>query len=130
LSCLKVCFMTAPVETVRDTGNLLKWAGAIALLVAAAAVNRVLPDSGLVVRLALMLVLGGAALAVALLTLQGRGFIDMLKQAQVEVRKVVWPTRQETWQTTMIVLVVVIVMSLLLWGMDSLFGLAVSAVIG
>ena len=122
--------MTAPVETVRDTGNLLKWGAAIALLVAAAAVNRVMPDAGMVVRLALMMVLGAGALALALMTLQGKAFMDLLKQAQVEVRKVVWPTREETWQTTMIVLLVVVVMSLLLWGMDSLFGLAVSAVIG
>ena len=122
--------MTAPVETVRDTSNLLKWAGAIVLLVGAAAVNRVIPDVSMVARLALMMVLGAGALGLALITLQGKSFLDLLRQSQVEVRKVVWPTREETWQTTMIVLVVVVIMSLLLWGMDSLFGLAVSAVIG
>jgi len=122
--------MTAPVETVRDPKNTLKWVVVVALIIAAAMVNRMLPDLSLVLRGLLMTALGVAALVVAALTLQGKSFIDLLQQAQVELRKVVWPTRQETSQTTLIVLVVVVIMSLLLWGMDSLFGFAISAVIG
>jgi preprotein translocase subunit SecE len=122
--------MTAPVETVRDPKNTMKWVVAIALVAAAALVNRMLPEMSLVLRGLLMTALGVAALVLAALTLQGKSFIDLLQQAQVELRKVVWPTRQETSQTTLIVLVVVVIMSLLLWGMDSLFGFAISAVIG
>jgi len=122
--------MTTPVETVRDPKSSLKWAAAVLLVISAALVNRVLPEMSLVVRGLLMGALGLGALAVAAFTLQGKSFIDLLQQAQIELRKVVWPTRQETTQTTMIVLVVVVVMSLLLWGMDSLFGFAISAVIG
>lgn len=122
--------MTAPVETVRDPKNTMKWVVAIALIAAAALVNRILPEMSLVLRGLLMTALGVAALVLAALTLQGKSFIDLLQQAQVELRKVVWPTRQETSQTTLIVLVVVVIMSLLLWGMDSLFGFAISAVIG
>jgi preprotein translocase subunit SecE len=47
-----------------------------------------------------------------------------LKEARTEIRKVVWPTRQETTQTTLIVVAVVLVMALVLWGLDSLLGLA------
>ena len=122
--------MTAPVETVRDPKNTMKWVVAIALIAAAALVIRMLPEMSLVLRGLLMTALGVAALVLAALTLQGKSFIDLLQQAQVELRKVVWPTRQETSQTTLIVLVVVVIMSLLLWGMDSLFGFAISAVIG
>ena len=102
----------------------------ILLGAAAAPVVRLLPDLSRVLRCLLMAALGAGALVVAALTLQGKSFIDLLQQAQIELRKVVWPTRQETSQTTMIVLVVVVIMSLLLWGMDSLFGFAISAVIG
>ena len=42
----------------------------------------------------------------------------------------VWPTRQETVQTTMIVVVFVIVVALMLWGLDSLLGWLVSLAIG
>ena len=122
--------MTAPVETVRDPGNAIKWVVVVLLLVAASLVNRFLPDMAVLGRGLIMVALGGVALVLALLTRQGKSFLDLFRQAQVEVRKVVWPTRAETWQTTMIVLVVVLVMALLLWGMDSLFGLAISAVIG
>ncbi|TIR54961.1 MAG: preprotein translocase subunit SecE, partial [Mesorhizobium sp.] len=47
-----------------------------------------------------------------------------------EIRKVVWPTRQETTQTTLIVVAVVLVMALLLWGLDSLLGWLVSLIVG
>jgi preprotein translocase subunit SecE len=38
----------------------------------------------------------------------------------MEMRKVVWPTREETMQTTLVVAGMVIILALLLWGMDSL----------
>ncbi|WP_022957088.1 preprotein translocase subunit SecE [Perlucidibaca piscinae] len=122
--------MSAPVETVRDPANVIKWIAVVALLIAATLVNRFLPELSVVWRALAMVSLGLVALVLALLTQQGKAFVDLLRQAQVELRKVVWPTKPETWQTTLIVLVVVLVMSLLLWGMDSLFGLAISAVIG
>ena len=39
----------------------------------------------------------------------------------VELRKVVWPTRQETIQTTLIVVAMVVVAALILWGLDKVF---------
>jgi preprotein translocase subunit SecE len=43
---------------------------------------------------------------------------------------VVWPTRTETTQTTLIVLVAITVAALILWGLDSLFGWAMAALLG
>jgi preprotein translocase subunit SecE len=54
----------------------------------------------------------------------------MFKEARNEIRQVVWPNRQETMQTTLIVVAVVLVMALLLWGLDSLLSWAVSSLIG
>ena len=65
-----------------------------------------------------------------LITTQGQAFLKLLKEALVEARRVVWPTKDETMQTTLIVFAVVVVMSLVLWGVDSLFGWMISAVIG
>jgi preprotein translocase subunit SecE len=50
-----------------------------------------------------------------------------VKATNVEVRKVVWPTRQETLQTTLIVIIMVILVALMLWGIDSVLGWAVRA---
>ncbi|REH38624.1 protein translocase subunit secE/sec61 gamma [Paraperlucidibaca baekdonensis] len=122
--------MTTPVETVRDPLNTIKWVVALVLLASATVLSRYLPDMSPALRLLMMLGLGLVALVLVFTTIQGRRFVDLLRQAQVEVRKVVWPTRPETTQTTLIVLGVVLVMSLLLWGMDSLFGFAISGVIG
>ncbi|GGY51743.1 protein translocase subunit SecE [Bacterioplanes sanyensis] len=75
---------------------------------------------------ALMLISAG----VALTSSQGKNFLQLLKEANIERRKVVWPTRQETTQTTLIVVAVVIFMALVLWGLDSLLGWLISLLIG
>ena len=77
-----------------------------------------------------LVVLALVAGFVALQTSKGKAFWSLLKEARIEIRKVVWPTRQETTQTTMIVVAVVLVMALILWGLDSLLGWIVSQFIG
>lgn len=57
---------------------------------------------------------------VALMTTQGLQLRQFFKDAQIELRKVVWPSRQEALQATLMVLVAVVVMSLLLWLIDTL----------
>jgi len=72
----------------------------------------------------------GIGLLVAALTQGGGAFWDLAKQARLEVYKVVWPSRQETTQTTMIVLLVIFVISLILWLLDMFFGWLASLIIG
>jgi preprotein translocase subunit SecE len=72
----------------------------------------------------------GLAFFVAVTTAQGSAFWALLREALVEVRRVVWPTRQETTQTTLVVVAVVFVMALVLWGLDAAFGKLVSLIIG
>ncbi len=54
----------------------------------------------------------------ALSTGRGQAFILFLQSARNELRKVVWPTRQETIQVSIIVVVMVLIMSLILWSFD------------
>jgi len=70
------------------------------------------------------------AVLLAIWTQGGGAFWDLVKQARLEVYKVVWPTRQETTQTTMIVLLVVFVIALILWLLDMFFGWLASVIIG
>ncbi|PKM21540.1 MAG: preprotein translocase subunit SecE [Gammaproteobacteria bacterium HGW-Gammaproteobacteria-14] len=67
---------------------------------------------------------------VALQTEQGRAFNQLRKDAMIELRKVVWPTRQETVQTTLIVLVFVVIVALILFMFDWVLKGLVSWVIG
>ncbi|RZU47353.1 protein translocase subunit secE/sec61 gamma [Fluviicoccus keumensis] len=128
--------MTTQAEITNASGgaNVLKWISAIVLLIVATLGNRyapeVLPQVPVWVRIALLVVAGIAAAFVLLTTSQGRGFVKLLKEAQVEAKRVTWPKPEETWQTTLIVLAVVVVMSLVLWGLDTLFGWMISAIIG
>ena len=65
-----------------------------------------------------LLVVSGVAAAVALQTDQGRRLWQFAGDARNEVRKVVWPTRQETLQTTLIVIVMVLILGIILWLFD------------
>jgi len=63
-------------------------------------------------------------------TLKGRQTIDFVRDAQVEVRKIVWPTRQETSQTTLFVIIVVIIFAILLWVLDLGLSSSIQGLIG
>jgi preprotein translocase subunit SecE len=72
-----------------------------------------------------------AGVAVALLSAPGKGFIAFAKDSYKEVRKVVWPTRKEASQTTLVVFGFVLVMALFLWICDKSIEWAIfSAILG
>lgn len=108
----------------------LKWAVVVALVAAGVVGNSVYSEESLLYRVIALLVIAGVAGFITLQTAKGAAFFTLFKEAKAEIRKVVWPTRQETTQTTLIVTVVVLVVGLLLWGLDSLLSWGVSGVIG
>lgn len=57
--------------------------------------------------------------AISFFTSQGQSVFNFAKESKIELQKVVWPNRQETIQTTTIVMVMVGVTSFILWGIDS-----------
>lgn len=107
-----------------------KWVVVAALLAAAAAVNIVFAEESLLYRVLGIVALGAVAAFVFLQTGKGVQFADMAKEARIEIRKVVWPTRQETTQTTLLVLVVVVVAAFILYLLDTGLGFVASKVIG
>jgi preprotein translocase subunit SecE len=72
----------------------------------------------LLLRVIALLALSAAAVAIALTSAPGRQLWRFAVDARMEVRKVVWPTRQETIQTTLIVIVMVLILGILLWLFD------------
>jgi preprotein translocase subunit SecE len=92
----------------------------IALLLVAAGVAGfyVLADQALVVRILTVLAGVVAALVVLWTSPMGKQGYAFAQDAVVETRKVVWPTRKETIQTTAIVFALVLVMALFLWAVD------------
>ena len=72
----------------------------------------------------------GAGAAVGLSSAPGIVIQKFLRDAQIEVRKVVWPTRQETWQTTLIVAVAVLLIGILVWIIDMILSWIVRMLMG
>ncbi len=122
--------MSADSNTQKSPLDIVKWILAIAFLAAAVVGNYVYANEPLLYRVLGVVVLMLVGAAIALTSSQGKAFLQLLKEANIERRKVVWPTRQETTQTTLIVVVVVVLMSLVLWGVDSLLSWLISLLLG
>jgi len=60
----------------------------------------------------------------------GGAFFRFLKEADIERRKVIWPTHQETLQTALMVIIVTILISLFLAAVDWMLGAAVRSMVG
>ena len=108
----------------------LKWLVVTAIVAVGVVGNSVYANESLLYRVLALVALAIIAGFVALQTAKGKAFFRLFKEAKNEIRKVVWPTRQETLQTTLIVVVAVLIVGLLLWGLDSLLGWVVSGFIG
>lgn len=113
------------------TGKLdwLKWLFVLILLVGTVVGNVYFDQYSMAVRAAAIIVVAIIMLLVAVRTRSGDAAWRFIKEARMEMRKVVWPTRQETTQTTLIVIVIVALMGLILWGVDTLFAYIVSMII-
>jgi preprotein translocase subunit SecE len=72
-----------------------------------------------VVRLAILLGAFAVAVAVMYFTEVGRTFLAFARESWEEAKRVVWPTRKETLQTTGVVFAFVFVMAIFLWGVDA-----------
>lgn len=119
------------VETAPARGvDSLKLGLAILVLLAGVVGFYLLDKEPLFVRIAAVLVAVGVAAALAYATAVGRGIWRFAFDSRVEVRKMVWPTRQETVQTTLVVVLLIVVISLFLWGVDSLLAWIVRGVVG
>lgn len=100
-----------------DTYKLLS---AVLIVVAGLAAFYYFADYLLLVRVIGLLATVGIAAAIALTTEPGSNLVGFVQDARAELRKVVWPTRTETLQTSLVVILVVIVMGIFLWLLDML----------
>jgi len=129
---LTVSILTMNAKVEKESGALdtLKWLLVFAIVATGVVGNYYYAAESLLYRVLALLVLAGIAGWIALQTSKGKRFATLVSEARTEMRKVVWPTRQELIQTTLIVVVFVLVVALILWGADSLIGWIVSLVIG
>jgi preprotein translocase subunit SecE len=98
-----------------DTAKLILAAG---ILLAGFVAYYYFADSSTFVRVVAVLVAVAAAAVVALQSAQGQSLWKFIQASRVELRKVVWPTREETIQTTIAVLVFALIMGVFFWLLD------------
>ncbi len=128
---------TTAVE-VAKTGSvkdIVLWLLAIVALIGTTLVNQYLPGywqlaNEVWVRIAIIAVLIVFALICLALTHQGRAFKILLKDAAVELRRVTWPSKDETFQYTWQVIVVIAIVGFFIWLLDNFFNWFVGLFIG
>ena len=108
--------------------NTLKWLAVFLLLAGGLALNYQYIHVAWGIRGAIGLVYVLGLMFVAQSTTQGASAKTFIRASKIELRKVVWPTRQETVQMAFIVAIMVMIASVLLWGFDALFFYLVSLV--
>ncbi|MBT0586990.1 preprotein translocase subunit SecE [Alteromonas oceanisediminis] len=112
--------MSEKVENSSGAVDMLKWLIVFALLAGVITANYMYEDYSVLYR-ALGAVVGVVIAGfIAASTTKGSAFITYAKESRTEVRKVVWPSRQEATQTTLIVIAATVVMALILWGLDGI----------
>ena len=85
---------------------------------------------GLLYRVLGLLAFVLVALGMVYTTGLGQSVVGFGREARAEVRKVVWPSRQETVQTTLMVIVAVIIIGIFLWLVDMVLVSAVQYLTG
>jgi len=113
----------SPLDTVKLTLSLL-------ILIGGILAYHYFEGESQLLRVLGILAVVGIAVAIAATTQIGRRTLSFFKEARVEVRKVVWPTRQETVQTTIAVLVMVFIVAIMLWLVDMFLGWGVRSLLG
>jgi len=106
----------------------VKWMVVVILLVAGIVANYYFAPLSLAARLGGWTVAIAIMAAIAATTLKGKKALTFAFDSRHELRKVTWPTRQETVQTTLIVVVIVAISAVILWLLDSILLWAVSLI--
>ncbi len=127
--------VSAEVVSASSPMDWVFWLVAIALLLLATQINSYLPAywvsaNSVWVRVVVIITCVVVALGLLYATHQGKGFFRLLVDARVELRRVTWPTKQETLSTSWQVLLVIVITSIVLWCFDYAFAWAMKLIIG
>jgi preprotein translocase subunit SecE len=122
--------MNSKVETADNRLDTIKLIAALLIVVSAIVAFYMYAEQSLLFRVIGILAAVGIAVGIALQTEKGRQIWVFTQEAQIEVRKVVWPTREETLQTTLIVILMVVFIAIFLWLLDMFLGWSIGTLMG
>lgn len=122
--------MDSNVETAAGTLDTFKLGLALFVAILSLVGFYFYADQSMLYRVLGLLAGAGISIAIAYRTEKGKQVWGYFQDAQLEVRKVVWPTRQETVHTTMIVVLMVILVAIILWLLDLFLGWSIGSLMG
>jgi preprotein translocase subunit SecE len=120
--------MNSIQQNIKETSarDTYLWLGALVFLMAAIVVDHYFGGNVLAIRLSGWLIVVVIIGLMVMQTKKGKLFWNFIKETRTELRKVVWPTRQEAVRTTAIVALLVLIAVLIMWGIDSILLLFIS----
>lgn len=122
--------MNSKLETGNSKLDTFKLLAAVSLLGAGIIAFYYYAEYSLLGRVVGLLVVAGVTIVIGLQTEIGRATWQFVQESRNELRKVVWPTRTETTQTTLVVIGMVLLVGILLWLLDMLLLWAVQLLTG
>ena len=112
--------MVSKAETIDSPSDRMKLISVAALIVGGLILFYLLSDFSFLYRVLGLLVVFGIAVFLFLQTGRGTRTLSFFKDSRTEVRKVIWPTRAETTQLTITVMIIVFLVGLFLWLLDTM----------
>lgn len=122
--------MSANVEQSNNGLDVVKWVIAIALLAGAVIANNMFDQESVLIRAIGVVAAVVIAGFFAATTTKGKTFISFAKESNKEVRKVIWPSRQEATQTTLIIFAATAIIAIILYFLDMFLRWAVALLTG
>ena len=122
--------MVAKTDTENSSNDLVKFIGAGLIGLAGLIAFYAFADQSLLARVIGLLIVFAIVAFILYQTGRGKNTVSFFKDARTEVRKVVWPSRAETTQTTLTVFVIVFLVGLFLWLLDMILAGAFKAITG
>jgi preprotein translocase subunit SecE len=121
--------VTKQIDNLKSGSDQWKTILAIAIVIAALALYYVNPlNYNTLTKVLITLLWFVIAGAVFIKSTQGDRFLHFLRETRIELRKVVWPTREETAKTTGIIMIAVVVVAIFLWIIDAFFTWGVQSI--
>ncbi len=110
--------MNAQAEQVTSVADVVKLVVSPLLVILGVVAFYHFSDLLLIYRVLGLVVVVGASVAIAFTTDKGQSVWQFVLESKQEVRRVVWPTRDETVRTTLLVFAMVFIVGLILWLLD------------
>ncbi|ASJ71763.1 preprotein translocase subunit SecE [Granulosicoccus antarcticus] len=122
--------MVSKAEVQTNSADTVKLVAAGALVLLGLVAFYYFAEQSLLLRVVGLLLIGGLAAFIVYQADIGKRIVAFFRDARTEVRKVVWPSRAETTQTTVTVFIIVVLVGIFLWLFDMLLAFLFRAVTG